>query len=507
MQNFSTIFVHSLFRAGSTYFYQALKRVGEYHIYHEPFHEVIAQLPSSWSSLIARTDEMKSFLRHGFLADGYFSEYSELLADIELKYDEKFSYGCFFLNAGDNAPELKNYIDMLRSGASKRPVLQCTRTIGRIAWMKYNYDSNHVFLLRNPWTQWYSYKVDSYIANTPRLIYSQCNVPPPLKEVFELSGGRPLIGARLKEQILHGISQPLDSNQDYMLFFGLWLYSFVCGHEYSDVFVDMDAICESEAQRARCVEELDSIGVHGVDFSDVSLHKVIFDERELPRFMGIEADVMQVFKRHGLAIDRACKYLEKMRDSFFLSNKTASIPGSEILEDAYRMRELLFVRDGQVADLSQVVVAHEMQITKLRNSTSPADIREQTVGPMQQVDIVKISLSDKLTELASHLQAQITKRHSAQVNILANSGSASNHDSATLLKKVIESKNETIAAHRAHSAEVEERLQHLHNRLIYAEAQLDILKEMVLGSRLELIGALPIERESHSSLDLQRPSV
>ena len=69
-------FVHSLFRSGSTYFYNALKRTGGVHVYHEPMHEVVASLADSWGDLVGRKDELKKALRHDFLAGGYFDEFS-----------------------------------------------------------------------------------------------------------------------------------------------------------------------------------------------------------------------------------------------------------------------------------------------------------------------------------------------------------------------------------------------------------------------------------------------
>ena len=149
------LFLHSLFRSGSTYIYNAIKRTGLYHAYHEPMHEVIASLADSWEELSANQQQIKSILRHDFLRGSYFDEYSHILDEIKKSFDQTLSFDHYFMQAFDDSTLLKNYIDLLVESSKKPPVIQCTRTAGRIDWLKKNYPSKHVFLLRNPWDQWY----------------------------------------------------------------------------------------------------------------------------------------------------------------------------------------------------------------------------------------------------------------------------------------------------------------------------------------------------------------
>ncbi|MDP2395083.1 MAG: hypothetical protein Q8Q45_10535 [Methylococcaceae bacterium] len=144
-------FVHSLFRSGSTFFYNALKLSGLYHVYHEPMHEVIASLPTELNNLTGQKEQLKALLRHNFLSGGYFDEYTHLLPAIKKTFNPKLSFDLFFMDAHDKSAELKTYIDTLIEGSHRKPVLQCTRTVGRVKWIKANYQSKHIFLLRNPW--------------------------------------------------------------------------------------------------------------------------------------------------------------------------------------------------------------------------------------------------------------------------------------------------------------------------------------------------------------------
>jgi len=408
------IFVHSLFRSGSTYIYNALKRVARFHIYHEPMHEVIASLPSSWSELNGRKDQLKSTLRHGFLLGGYFDEFSHLLPSIKKTFNPKFSFDYYFMGAGDNAPDLKAYIDLLVDGASKLPILQCTRTCGRVGWLKENYKSTHIFLLRNPWDQWYSYKVDPYIANTPRIIYSQSNVPVVLQAVFEASGAFSLIGRDTHEKVACGFKQPLAPSQDYFIFFGLWLHAFFCGERDCDVLIDVDELSASDEYRAECLVKLDGIGIRSIDFSDANLHRSTFEDREQAGFRMAEEQVLEIYRQHGVSTESARKYLEKARQKSFFSIKKLDAPTSGVLEDAYRMRELLLARDGQIANLSQAVSECDGQIASL--SQAVTDYDEQTAGLNQamaerdrQIAGLSHAVSERDEQIADLSQA-VTER-------------------------------------------------------------------------------------------------
>ena len=405
------IFVHSLFRSGSTYIYNALKRAGKFHIYHEPMHEVIASLPSSWDELGSRKDQLKSTLRHDFLVGGYFDEFSHLLSSIKKTFDPKFGFDYYFMDAGDKASDLKAYIDLLMASASKPPVLQCTRTCGRISWLKENYKSNHIFLLRNPWDQWYSYKVDPYIATTPRIIYSQSNSPAVLKAVFEASGAFPLMGRDTQEKVVYGFKRPLDPDQDYFLFFGLWLHSFVCGERDCDIFIDMDELSASEAYRAECLAKLDGIGIKSIDFSDANLHRSVFADREQAGFRMAEEQVLEIYRQHGISVASIRKYLEEARQEAFFSTKKLDAPASGILEDAYRMRKLLVARDGQIASLSQAVTERDGQIVSLSQAVTE---REDQISSLNKTvaerDAQIASLSQAVTERDSTIQSMRNSR-------------------------------------------------------------------------------------------------
>ena len=366
----SVIFVHSLFRSGSTYIYNVLKRTGRFHVYHEPFHEVISTPQSEWGELVGRKDKLKTILRHDFLVGGYFGEYSHLISKIEKSFNKNLSYDYYFLSSDDQADDLKIYVDVLINGAPKAPILQCTRTSGRIEWFKRNYESKHIFLLRNPWDQWYSYKVDPYISTTSRLTYSQSNIPPVMKDVLDASGVLPLTGVDSQEKIIYGFNHPITPAADYFLFFGLWVYAFISGKQHCDLFIDMDALSADDEYREKCILDLEHLFIKDVDLSDISLHRTIFSECERLVYEITENEVIEIFKKNGFddgRLDSVRNYLHDAQNKSFLSDLSTIDDSYGILEDARRMRELLLAHDLRTS----------IDIARLNGSHTPTELDRQ----------------------------------------------------------------------------------------------------------------------------------
>ena len=383
-KNVEPIFIHSLFRSGSTYFFHAIKRTGNFHVYHEPFHEIIRGLPVNWNSWQERTKQLKDILRHDFLDGGYFDEYAHLLDGLEKYFKPEISYELFFLSKNEDSPILKSYVDCLINGSLRLPVLQCTRTTGRIAWFKENYRSKNIFLLRNPWDQWFSYKVDSYVSSTPQLIYSQPRLPIVLQEVAEANNFILIKGQTIEEQLNYCLSHPIAPDVDYSLFFGLWLFSLLAAYEECDLILDMDSISRDHLEQLEAEQKLAKVGLTSIDLSDCALHRTIFKANEASFYKKIEEQVFNLFQNHDAYANRLWEveqYLEHEREISFFEAAKLDSTYRNILEDASRMRASL-LSAGQ--DLSQTVnsLNQNLQevITQLETIKQEVDEQKQQAG-------------------------------------------------------------------------------------------------------------------------------
>lgn len=413
------IFIHSLFRSGSTYIYNALKRVGQYHVYHEPFHEIIGSLPSAWVDLASRTDQFKNTLRHQFLSGGYFDEYAHLLTSLGEKFNAEVSYSLFFLEATSPSEVLKSYIDFLVAGAKKKVVLQCTRTIGRVGWLKNNFNSAHIFLLRNPWDQWFSYKVDKYISATTRVIYVQPGLPGVLKAIAKIAGENlPPQGSDINKYFEFCDAYPITPQVDYSLFFGLWVYAYFMAWADCDLTIDMDAITASQSTRQDAKDSLSEFGLSGVVLDDCKLHRATYKPGEEAFYRKIESEVLQTFEHFSFPkefLSRVRDYLDKNRQIKFMKFMDDPIG---LIEDAARLRSNLHDKESEfavrIAELNEAMANAADRESHLEQMLSDQQVKNQNLEQSVSDNIKNISdLEQLLAGLSSSLtsaEAKIVER-------------------------------------------------------------------------------------------------
>ncbi|HLG85962.1 MAG TPA: hypothetical protein VKZ79_02070 [Alphaproteobacteria bacterium] len=150
------IFIHSLWRSGSTYVWSRFRAIEAAIAYYEPFHEILgvatreelaAQSPDKWPA------------RHPKLDRGYYAEYLPLVLDRGVPgFQKGFTVDHYFADDDALASE-QPYLDLLLSHAGREgrvPVLACCRSLGRLPWLKRRYGGTHIVLRREPAQQWCS---------------------------------------------------------------------------------------------------------------------------------------------------------------------------------------------------------------------------------------------------------------------------------------------------------------------------------------------------------------
>jgi hypothetical protein len=152
----SPVFIHSLWRSGSTYVWNRFRRLDAAIAYYEPFHEILgvatrdelaAQSPDNWPA------------RHPKLDRGYYAEYLPLVLDRGVPgFQKAFTVDHYF--AEDEALTSEQpYLDLLLSHADREgrvPVLACCRSLARAPWLRRRYGGTHIVLQREPAQQWCS---------------------------------------------------------------------------------------------------------------------------------------------------------------------------------------------------------------------------------------------------------------------------------------------------------------------------------------------------------------
>ena len=161
-----TVFVHSWFRSGSTWYWAKFRNDSRFRAYYEPLNE---ELPL-WTPERLETAPARAFDgdNHPSLSKHYFYEYRDLIASGRLQFDKGISYERYFLGPKDQDRALKTYLSGLISHAKttgQRPALCFCRSQLRALWMKANLAGLHIAQVRNPWDQWVSFGKHPYFKN------------------------------------------------------------------------------------------------------------------------------------------------------------------------------------------------------------------------------------------------------------------------------------------------------------------------------------------------------
>jgi glycosyltransferase involved in cell wall biosynthesis len=144
-----SVFITARFRSGSTLLWNFFHQIPEAAVaYYEPLHSKLLRMIE---------DQIKPQPRH-FHVDRYFDDYPPV-EELAVYYREAFGALRLYLEARDDHPALKAWIDYLLSAApaDKAAILQFNRVDFRLPWLRANFPSiSIVHLYRSPRDQWLS---------------------------------------------------------------------------------------------------------------------------------------------------------------------------------------------------------------------------------------------------------------------------------------------------------------------------------------------------------------
>ncbi len=154
------IFIHSMFRTGSSYVWQKFNRHRGIMAFYEPLHESLNGL--TLESLDKASRNTSNY--HPRLSgSSYWENYRGLLRQGEkgvANYKTRFAYHDY-TNNGDEDHGLRKYVEglaALASNGGRRPVFQFNRTALRQEWFRRTFpDSLNIYLFREPRSQFASY--------------------------------------------------------------------------------------------------------------------------------------------------------------------------------------------------------------------------------------------------------------------------------------------------------------------------------------------------------------
>lgn len=373
--NIQPIFIHSLFRSGSTYLFKVFRRSpAGYWCYQEPLHEIALFCRDNPSGLQDEGEEQVQMLRHPALDHSYFKELAEAWPIWKEVINDFIIYDAYF--SGRDEDIGIDYWKALARAAKGRPVFQECRTSGRIEAIKKQIDGKHIYLWRNPWDQWWSYKVTPYFDVANQLIVHARHAPlslrcmlaelnPPCYERSDLAGSFTFYNEK-----------PVTSEQSYLIFYHLWCLALREGSVHADLMLNIDRLSDSVDYQSESLARLKNAGIDGIDFSDCKVPQGRYLERDRKFFNLLEDRVHQWLKAGGWTQEEIDK-TQALRLHYQPASwtaPTAHLAPADLTEQACRARELAIRFETNLAQHARTAV---MQLNQLESRAHVAETQAQ----------------------------------------------------------------------------------------------------------------------------------
>lgn len=156
------IFIHSGWRSCGTYFWKKFREISEYKAYYEPFHEDHLYLDLKMAKNRFNKKALKELKHPEDINEFYYSEYNMKNGMKIPKFKENLIFKD--MDADNNLDKdysiMKDYIQYLLDLSYKEnkvPVMKFSRSFFRIKWLKNNFNSLNIGIIRDPKDQWHSY--------------------------------------------------------------------------------------------------------------------------------------------------------------------------------------------------------------------------------------------------------------------------------------------------------------------------------------------------------------
>jgi len=386
-QNTAPVFIHSLFRSGSTYIFNVFRRSKSgYWCYQEPLHEHLIHAATKPHKLLEPDKEMQRKLRHPELKKPYFYEFYVIADEVGQTFRKEFSYKQYFTSSKEDIANLKTYFSVLIKNAKGRPVLQCCRTMGRIAQLQQAHNGVHIFLYRNPWDQWWSYKNDGNFDIANLLISNAENPPNYITNLKKELGIKNFHGKNTQQDIKFFNGNRLDPISTYKLFYALWSHAMLEARPLCNLSISIDQLSTSNTYRNKTIAELELAGIEGLEFTDCSVPIATYGEDDGAFFLGAENQIHQLLLANGYSEEQVnhLKQLSKKRSESLVDT---TLPENFTVRDAMRAREIAQQSEAEIVEVQRLLFSVRTQAEQAEAKVEQAEAKaEQAEAKAEQAE-------------------------------------------------------------------------------------------------------------------------
>lgn len=260
------VFVHAMWRTGSTFLWHKFRSQKTNRAFMEPLHEYLFDMPEQQLRDFLPIS-ITSMMRHPEIDRFYFTEYSFRPAGGVPHFEKYFSYQRYCLDPDASDPLLELYILSLLWLAwhnRQRPVLQFNRALLRAGWLAKRFNSRTILLVRRPFDTWKSFVSfeNLYFPTVMSMIVGQNTENPVVREIARRHEVPCYIADRFAEeyQFYHAFAKS-QMDRLYPVFYELCVVSNIHAAGWADIVIDINEVSANRTARAFITRELGRIGI------------------------------------------------------------------------------------------------------------------------------------------------------------------------------------------------------------------------------------------------------
>jgi len=358
------VFIHSLWRGASTYFFATFRRCEGVFAYQEPLHELVLAAAGQPELLVGTVSSDGSGLRHPNMDFGYFHELALTHSAWKDTIAKDLIYDRYFVVEPDL--RLAAFFQSLIGAAPRRPVIQECRCALRIGGLKEALGGTHLSLVRNPRDQWLSCKINLYFDAVIQLLQQGQQVPRSLRRLWEKNRIIECNSDEIADEIRHFMRWPLKAEDSYRAFFTIWCMVLRHARKYADLVIFVDYINKIDGKCEEVERQIAEVGAGEVSLRDCDLFMSQLPEGVANWFHIIERDVF-----NDLAIDgfEDCE----IRDAVATVNALEDLRLEVLVRDPERsLRESLDRTQRMVLDL----LDHRQQMAAMHRDDAWAKLQQ-----------------------------------------------------------------------------------------------------------------------------------
>ncbi len=280
------IFLHSSWRASSTYVWAKFRQRPDTYCYFEPLNEHLFTLTAG---IIDRFVPW-SFANHPALGAPYLEEYRPLIDQVGPGggipgFPAHLTFGRYCATSADSLPELEAYLaDLARLATrlGRRPVYGFVRTDLRVGWFRAGMPGGHIFNRREPRRQFLS-MLRQAVQGNPYFLQRGTVI---LRHNMEAPAFAPLLAAielpallessGLREAFRGKLVDETVLRRLYFIFYFMWLLARQLGEPQCHLAIDIDRLSLEDSYRREIENRLgDLVGI-AISFSDCRVER--YDE-------------------------------------------------------------------------------------------------------------------------------------------------------------------------------------------------------------------------------------